>query len=310
MCQESAVLIVSLDLELAWGFNYELLLGARNAFRYLRIIALRSRYNIRKLVSFLEKFKIPITWGIVGHLFLESCEAVNGVPHPEMPRPKLSGSDKDWYHFDPCSNVRKAPLWYAPDLIGMILSSKVEHEIACHSFSHPPFSICSKEVARAEIEACREIMKLYDLDPETFIFPKNDIAHLSILKQLGFSIFRFRQHSSVNLPRCLTDYVLCTRTKHSNTAPLISVHGLTGIPVHFLFQTPYHVNTLKLLSKALLMLKRAIINGTLFHITFHDYIENDLTLWALLFFLRYAAKLRAQGKLHIVTMNRYVEEYV
>ena len=47
------------------------------------------------------------------------------------------------------------------------------------------------------------------------------------------------------------------------------------------------------LSEALLMLKRAVVNNTLFHITFHDYIENDPTAWALLFFLRYAAKSRA-----------------
>jgi len=45
---DKGIFMVSIDLELAWGFNYELLKGSRIAEKYLRIIRERSRKNIRR----------------------------------------------------------------------------------------------------------------------------------------------------------------------------------------------------------------------------------------------------------------------
>ncbi len=45
---DKGIFMVSVDLELAWGFNQELLEGSRIAERYLRVIKERSRKNVRK----------------------------------------------------------------------------------------------------------------------------------------------------------------------------------------------------------------------------------------------------------------------
>jgi hypothetical protein len=83
---DRGVFMVSVDLELAWGFNYELLVGSKIAYKYLKIIKERSRRNVKKLLELSEEYRIPFTWGIVGHLFLPSCSrGENCLPYPDMP---------------------------------------------------------------------------------------------------------------------------------------------------------------------------------------------------------------------------------
>ena len=86
---EKGVLILSIDLELAWGFNYELLKNSAVADKYLNRISRESRRNVEKLLELSEKYQVPYTWGIVGHLFLSSCECKDGLPHLDMPRPDI-----------------------------------------------------------------------------------------------------------------------------------------------------------------------------------------------------------------------------
>ena len=95
-----------------------------------------------------------------------SSMAVNrehGMAHPGMLRPPYFENEfwryrsGDWYEHDPCSSVEQAPEWYAPDLIRDILSAKVKHEIACHTFSHIDCSDkhCPPELMEAELAECQ-----------------------------------------------------------------------------------------------------------------------------------------------------------
>jgi peptidoglycan/xylan/chitin deacetylase (PgdA/CDA1 family) len=102
---------------------------------------------IDTLLNLFEQHKIPATWAVVGHLFLDHCEKEDGIPHKDMPRSK-----EDWYSSDPCTDIKRDPLYYGKDIVEKILSNRIEHEISYHSFSHVAFSECSKEVAEAEIK--------------------------------------------------------------------------------------------------------------------------------------------------------------
>src|SRR5439155_5436053 len=131
---------ISADFELSWAWR-----GWRSA-EETRLRAARERRNVSYLVPLLEEYDIPITWATVGHLFLECCErGTDSRAHPQMPRPVMTTCRAmaswagDWYAHDPCTDYRLDPLWYCPDLIRLILSSKVRHEIASHSFSHISF---------------------------------------------------------------------------------------------------------------------------------------------------------------------------
>jgi hypothetical protein len=129
-----AAVSISADFELNWAFRC---LAAEQRDQ----LGTTERHNVPYILSLLNEFGVPITWATVGHLFLQSCACDGQYPHGNMPRPPLNNRwQGDWYKHDPCTNARRDPLWYAPDLIEQVLSAKVAHEVGSHSFSHIDFS--------------------------------------------------------------------------------------------------------------------------------------------------------------------------
>ena len=173
--------IVSLDTELIWGHV---------AYLPSKVVSLmknddkKGRGCVDTLLNLFEKYHIPATWAVVGHLFLDHCEKEDGIPHKDMPRFK-----EDWYSTDPCTDVRRDPLYYGRDIIEKILSNRIEHEIGYHSFSHVIFSECSREVAEAEIKEGIELAKDLGITLKSFVFPESKIGHVNVLKKYGFKVY-------------------------------------------------------------------------------------------------------------------------
>jgi len=184
----------SLDFELAWAWQYAR--QPQNEDCVSR--GLRERDQVPQILDKFDQFNIPATWATVGHLFLRECTRRHqGMAHAGMPRLQHFENDYwrfssgDWYQHDPCSDVRRDPAWYAPDLIESILGSRVVHEIACHSFSHASFgAYCPPVVAAAELDACFEAMKPYSVRPTTWVFPRHDAGNFAVLAEKGFRIVR------------------------------------------------------------------------------------------------------------------------
>lgn len=159
---------------------------------------INERKNVPNLIELLEQYSIPITWAAVGHLFLESCErGAGGLAHPNMPRPPVNGRFQgDWYMHDPCTNLRKDPLWYAPDLIQDIIDSNVPHEMGTHSFSHIDCSLkySSRELVLREIEECRRVMEPFGVQPKSLVFPHNETeySYAELLFDLDIIALRHR----------------------------------------------------------------------------------------------------------------------
>ncbi len=184
----------SLDFELAWAWRY-----SKRGGREARAIGLRERAQLPGILAEFDRRGLPATWAVVGHLFLDACRrAGNGRAHPEVPPVapfetrwwKFEGPD--WFEHDPCTDLRRDPAWYAPDLIAMIQVSPVHHEIACHSFSHMSFGPeCPHETALAELRACRAAMAAAGVEEtSSFVHPGNGLGNLAALKEAGFTIFR------------------------------------------------------------------------------------------------------------------------
>ncbi len=182
---------VSADFELNWAWR------GRNE-KEVNLRGTRSRRNIPYILKILEIYDVPITWAIVGHLFLRDCNrSTLGMAHPKMPRPTRNNRwQNDWYVHDPCTDFKRDPLWYAPDLIEQIIESKVQHEIGTHSFSHIDFSAecTNRELVRREIEECIAVMEPYGLQPRSLVFPFNKMgySHMDILSDLGITSVRHR----------------------------------------------------------------------------------------------------------------------
>lgn len=167
---------LSVDAELAWGYHDWSAPPAR-----LR----DARTGWRDAVDLFETHDVPATWAVVGHLFLEACDGT----HPEIPAPP------GWFDADPGTSLAEDDLWYAPDLIERLSASTVDHEIACHTFSHVEMGApeTTRPVADAEIRACLAAAEDAGVGLESVVFPRNDVGHRDVLAEHGFECYRGRR---------------------------------------------------------------------------------------------------------------------
>lgn len=298
---KKAVFIISLDTESIWGYH---------AYPLHKDIDMLIRDNtdgrdsINKLLKIFNKYNISATWAVVGHLFLERCEKKDGIPHKDMPRFR-----DDWYSFDPCTNIEEDPLYYGKDIIEVILSNRVEHEIGCHSFSHVQFSKCCREVADAEIRKSMKIAKQFGITLKSFVFPENMIGHTDVLKKYGFKIYRGK-----NSGRYDSEQKLLFRKFNGVIDKLIALpiepkwmYGIWEVPSSMLFCDPQIKSSV--LPKAKLGLYRAIKSKKVFHIFLHpqDIIRYPSLICDLDKFLCIVSTKRDEGVLEVMTMGDYAD---
>lgn len=286
---KKGILCISVDFELAWGWRY-----AYNSKIDVQKISRQERENIPLILRKLEDLNIPITWAIVGHLFLRSCNKENGIAHPDMPRPRFFKNKLweykigDWYDFDPCTDFISAPNWYAPDLVEKILNSKVQHEIACHSFSHIGFNekYCPKELAEAELKKCGEVMAKFGIKPVSMIFPGDEAGHFEILEKFGYRCARYFPFANIEISAPI-------KLKESLWAILSSSNILPDDN----WNSEYIVWRLKK------YLDKAIEKKTLCHLWLHPSISERRIKEVLFPTLEYSLRKRDEGKLDILTMQ-------
>jgi peptidoglycan/xylan/chitin deacetylase (PgdA/CDA1 family) len=166
--------VISIDAELAWGFH-DLDDPPRG-----RIDGARTAWH--RVLSLLDRFEIPATWAVVGHLFLESCDG----EHRSYPAPP------GWFARDPGGDAQGQPNWFGRDLIEAIRDASTDHEIASHSFSHVVFGDpgTSRELADAELEASVAAAEEFGVPLRSFVFPRNRVGHREALADHGFECYR------------------------------------------------------------------------------------------------------------------------
>lgn len=292
--------IISLDTELIWGIAHtdsdsSLLVDDKKC----------CRGAIDFLLNIFEKYSIPATWAVVGHLFLDHCEFEGGIPHKDMPRFK-----EDWYSCDPCTSIQKDPLYYGKDIIEKILSSPVRHEIGYHSFSHVPFSECNREVAEAEIKEGVKLANEFDITFKSFVFPQDKIGHLDILKENGFKIYRGRIFKRGNINQRVPIRKINGAVDLIIAKPVEPrlVDGIWEIPSSMLFFARHPFTTTPL-PRAKIGIYRAMRTNKVFHVwlhpqnlLYHPSLAKDLDN-----LLAFVFKKRKEGKIEVMTMGELAE---
>lgn len=293
---DKGILTISIDLELGWGYHD---LGNYDRFSN----GLTERSYIDKILTILEKHRVEITWAIVGHLFLEKC---SGIHFPEL-------YDREWFSSDPGTDLNQDPLWYGSDIIDKILQSTENHDIGSHSFSHIDYSKCSREQVEADIKECQRLAANYGIRLESFVFPRNVVGNLEILRNNGFKIFRGKREDRFYhvIPggRFIEALIYSI-----NGPPLFSIlveEGLLNIPgsIHFI---PHNkgVQTRiiqKILSRGLDI---AVKEKKILHIWAHLFdFRNQDSFIILDELLKKASSYREKGLLEIKTMNDISKSY-
>jgi peptidoglycan/xylan/chitin deacetylase (PgdA/CDA1 family) len=167
-------IVVSIDAELAWGFH------DMDPMPLDRVET--ARWGWYRLLELLERFELPATWAVVGHLFLDGCDG-HHANHPS-----LAG----WFRRDPGGTTATEREWYGPDLIEAIRDASVDHEIGSHTYSHVEFgrSAVTEEIAAAELEQSVELARLDGIDLDSLVFPRNNVGHRELLAEYGFRCYR------------------------------------------------------------------------------------------------------------------------
>jgi peptidoglycan/xylan/chitin deacetylase (PgdA/CDA1 family) len=241
-----AAVSISADFELNWAFR------SRPADERDRL-GITERDNVPYILDLLTEFAVPITWATVGHLFLSSCNCKGERPHQNMPRPPLNTRwQGDWYKHDPCTDLRRDPLWYAPDLIDQVIASKVAHEVGSHSFSHIDFSsqTSNRELVKKEMEECLAVMAPLGLKLRSLVYPFNHMGHAyhDLLHQFG---------------------VIAVRHRDEGIRLSYPERGASGVykiyeSMNLRSAEHYHYR-----DKAELFIDRAVEQGTSYHLWFH-----------------------------------------
>jgi peptidoglycan/xylan/chitin deacetylase (PgdA/CDA1 family) len=165
-----------MDCELAWGFA-DLSPPVERVER-MRDDPSSVRDAYRTILDCYDDHDVPATWAFVGHLFYPDCTA-DSHPHNDLTGPA-----------DPHTSRSADPLYYGPDLVDAVLDTDVDHDIGGHSLTHPEFTRLDEVDARAELTAMVDAAAERGVDMSSFVFPRNSVAHVGLLDEVGIDAYR------------------------------------------------------------------------------------------------------------------------
>lgn len=300
---ERAAFVISIDTEMSWGLMH------RRTETYCFDA---EREALQRLLGLFDRHQIPATWAVVGHLMLDSCSPVEGVKHPEIVRPDYEWLDGDWFDDDPCSDLARAPSWYAPDLIDLIRAAPVGHEIASHGFSHIMAGEpgCSRESFESEVVAAKAVASDRGLQLHTLVHPRNQIGHVDVLVEQGITAYRGKRPA--DHPHSLWQRIVDRSVGSERTAvrPLAE-DGIWNLPATILFDVDARPRTWRIwLRQVERRLQQAIGRNAMFHLWFHPHNLRDnpeIAFAALDRLCSVAARHRVRAELDTITMGELAD---
>ncbi len=75
-------------------------------------------------------------------------------------------------------------------VLELLLESPFKHDIGAHGYYHKTFTSLSTLEAQHELELISFGMKKFNINPKSFVFPVNKVAHLPLLEEFGYECYR------------------------------------------------------------------------------------------------------------------------
>lgn len=314
---DRGVFTISIDFELIWG---TLDLFGPDAFR--KICEIERDQVIDKLLDLFTEFDVSATWAVLGHLFLNRCEARDGVMHPEIVRPNHSWCDKDWFAEDHGGSEDNQSIFLGRSLVEKIRDCAVEQEIGSHSFSHVIFGDagCSRETAESEIAACIRAAREIGIDLRSFVFPRNSVGHLDVLRENGFACYRGPEphwYENENIPEKIKRLARICEVITAAEPPVVLPEevkdGFWNIPGSMIYFPMHgfrrHIPISLRVRRAIKGLNAAARHHRIFHLWFHPTNLADQTesmFEGLRSILEHASRMRERGEIEILPMGALV----
>lgn len=296
----TGVLTVSLDLELGWGsFDRGGLQRHAAAYR-------RTPEVVDRLCDLFAAHDVSATWAVVGHL-LEDCGGVHDASDPGRAA---------WLADAPCAREADPALWHAPELVDRVRDCEVQQDVGLHGYSHLVFDEHGREAAAEELRAARRVAEGAGLDPASFVFPRNGVAHVDLLAEHGLSVYRGRDarwYEHPPTPKGARRMLRFVDEAAGTCPPTVRprVEGdVVCVPGSQVFRpdhgawgwTPQGTQ----LRRARKGLDRAAARGEVFHLWFHPFnlgVDPDPLLATLDDVLSHADDLRRSGDLEVLSIR-------
>jgi peptidoglycan/xylan/chitin deacetylase (PgdA/CDA1 family) len=286
-------LCISIDLELAWG------VWDRPTRDYFELCAQKERMIVRRLLALFSRYDVSATWAVVGRLL-----------DPLGPVPVASATGRH--------------VWYAPDLVEAINRAAPTQEIGSHSFAHIYCQRTSRAAMREDLDAAKAIHIRHGLEWHSFVFPRNQVAHVDLLRDAGMHAFRSADvgwHMQARRAGLVAGRLANLADKLLPVPPtaVCPVHaaGMVDIPGSMLLLGRGGIRRLVrpgvVEAKARLGLRAAWQRGRVFHLWFHPsnfYYETDVQFGVLERVLRIAAAARARGEVDIRPMKSIADAQI
>jgi ubiquinone/menaquinone biosynthesis C-methylase UbiE len=308
--EKKGIFTISIDLELAWS-DCDKVITERNRDE----IGL-ERDIVKRMLRLFTEYNIRATWAIVGHLLLEECNWQGGKAHPEISRPVIKNSDRDWFFQHP--KIKNDPLWYGMDLVEWIKGSFPRQDFASHSFCHMSFDekLVNRRAVESDIEMAKRLHEAYGLPFEVFVFPRNIVGYRDLLAKSGIGVYRGKtkrwyDNIAWRTAKRLLNLSYFTLAIHPKTVVAsLDEYGMINIPDSMLLLGREGLRKIvsprNLVSMGMRGLDQAVKNKEIFHLWFHpsNFTHNqEEQLKVLESILKHAKYLEKSGLLEILTMN-------
>lgn len=164
---------VSVEIELGWGFHDK---ADPRDVPELSTDGRAERDALEWFLDACDEADVPVTFNVVGHLLLGSCDGQHDGPHRD-----------GWFDRDPGTDAETDPLFYAPEVVEMIRAADVDHEICTHTFSHVLLDEITDDVVDWELDRVQE---LHDEAIVSLVPPRHRKPPYDVIREHGIEVVR------------------------------------------------------------------------------------------------------------------------
>ena len=283
-------IILSFDFEIGWGD----VTNPRWRYREKNGVYKRLRRVLPVILDEMDMLEIPAVWATVGSLFDDPAA-------------------RDFSHLpDDAQDLIKAVLdesepesFNGRDLFERVLGTRVSHLIACHTYSHVPFTWygMSEQAVTQDLERFNSALKEFGLATDRFVYPENREKFADTVSNAGFTKAR------VSAPIMSENRWIHLAKSALFAPPFATESGKEGVLVRHTGSMLFHDAgkgwRRRLLTRRVeLGLAGAIKHKKCMHLWAHpfNFAESDALLTAFLETLRKIARARDNGQLEISLM--------
>ena len=307
-------LVISLDTELAWGR-----IGESTNSNYYHLHR-QTKSVIKRLLEVFDNYQCPVTWALVGRLLDTNWSMASkdlSKFYPGLVSQNIYSSED--------LNGDGESIILFPELVDLIRNSKVDHEIASHSYNHILFgsASCNKEEEiENDIALQKNILGKWSIVPKTIVYPRNNIGAIKNLQENGYTVYRGEQSTWYeNMPSIFKKVARQIDEVFPIAPNLVEptlCDGWYSLPSSMIFRNrsvglKRHIPFSVLEKKACDGVKAAAASGKTLHLYFHPFNfahEEDLHFSILESVLSAARHECEAGRLDILPMDRAVLKYI